>query len=599
MLNNLIALDDQRQLKKHSPEERLTNKFILNSIPKMAAKRKKSDEIWLKSSSDQLVATDYPTEFELSVEKYLELKQRIELLEEEKEKNLKKLRQLELTIQEADTKCADHLKQLVELKHLVTDLEAKLETKSEQYDAVIKQLTEEKAHYLRQEEKWQVFQKDLLTTVRVANDLKTEAEEQSVTLLNENRTLSEKIANLESELGSLRMNIADDATTSDRTNQNEGQLNQSQTNRHQTNSSQSSPNQPTNKPSTTDIIFRKKPDNKQASTKRNANCFTDLNNSLGNGPVDSRSNERSAAGNKLLRQQSADSVFSLTGNRQLDRRPDKFASSRNSASQSMKSISAAIDPQSKAGKKSQISVKTLVETIENASKPTAKTVAHQQVSSSPSSLILVKSPSFNSINLNSNATDKIGSTKPFDQFADRPVSLNAKLQPLLENGTGKLNKFDHKYDEKLNQLPSTNAQNEEKLMNKLNDRTAERNCDSINKLNDKLNDKFSEKLSRSNDDKIGYKSTSIFGDKLTGAKLNDKLNKMDKLDKYESIKSKYNKELMRTRLHKKENNCPPIKLDEDLNSLIKDGGSKRNALLKWCQNKTRNYDGIDITNFSR
>ena len=71
------------------------------------------------------------------------------------------------------------------------------------------------------------------------------------------------------------------------------------------------------------------------------------------------------------------------------------------------------------------------------------------------------------------------------------------------------------------------------------------------------------------------------------------------MDKYESIKSKYNKELMRTRLHKKENSCPPIRIDEDLNSLIKDGGSKRNALLKWCQNKTRNYDGIDITNFSR
>jgi hypothetical protein len=28
------------------------------------------------------------------------------------------------------------------------------------------------------------------------------------------------------------------------------------------------------------------------------------------------------------------------------------------------------------------------------------------------------------------------------------------------------------------------------------------------------------------------------------------------------------------------------------------GGSKRNALLKWCQNKTSNYPGIDITNFS-
>jgi len=35
-----------------------------------------------------------------------------------------------------------------------------------------------------------------------------------------------------------------------------------------------------------------------------------------------------------------------------------------------------------------------------------------------------------------------------------------------------------------------------------------------------------------------------------------------------------------------------------LNALVKNGGSKRNALLKWCQNKTVGYRNIDITNFS-
>lgn len=35
-----------------------------------------------------------------------------------------------------------------------------------------------------------------------------------------------------------------------------------------------------------------------------------------------------------------------------------------------------------------------------------------------------------------------------------------------------------------------------------------------------------------------------------------------------------------------------------MNSLVKNGGSKRNALLKWCQNKTVGYRNIDITNFS-
>lgn len=37
---------------------------------------------------------------------------------------------------------------------------------------------------------------------------------------------------------------------------------------------------------------------------------------------------------------------------------------------------------------------------------------------------------------------------------------------------------------------------------------------------------------------------------------------------------------------------------DPLQALVKNGGSKRNALLKWCQNKTVGYSNIDITNFS-
>ena len=38
--------------------------------------------------------------------------------------------------------------------------------------------------------------------------------------------------------------------------------------------------------------------------------------------------------------------------------------------------------------------------------------------------------------------------------------------------------------------------------------------------------------------------------------------------------------------------------DGPLAALVIGGGSKRNALLKWCQNKTSGYKNIDITNFS-
>ena len=37
---------------------------------------------------------------------------------------------------------------------------------------------------------------------------------------------------------------------------------------------------------------------------------------------------------------------------------------------------------------------------------------------------------------------------------------------------------------------------------------------------------------------------------------------------------------------------------DPLSSLVKNGGSKRNALLKWCQSKTQGYVDVDITNFS-
>lgn len=37
---------------------------------------------------------------------------------------------------------------------------------------------------------------------------------------------------------------------------------------------------------------------------------------------------------------------------------------------------------------------------------------------------------------------------------------------------------------------------------------------------------------------------------------------------------------------------------DPLAGLVKNGGSKRNALLKWCQTRTADYPNIDITNFS-
>lgn len=58
-----------------------------------------------------------------------------------------------------------------------------------------------------QSEEWKKFQADLLTTVRVANDFKTEAQNDLERLLVENKELKEKINTLVSELDKLKVII--------------------------------------------------------------------------------------------------------------------------------------------------------------------------------------------------------------------------------------------------------------------------------------------------------------------------------------------------------------------------------------------------------
>lgn len=57
-----------------------------------------------------------------------------------------------------------------------------------------------------QNEEWEQFQSDLLMTVRVANDLKTEAQTQSELLIAENKELKERITNLEAQIDKLKGN---------------------------------------------------------------------------------------------------------------------------------------------------------------------------------------------------------------------------------------------------------------------------------------------------------------------------------------------------------------------------------------------------------
>ena len=341
----------------------------------------------------------------------------------------------------------------------------------------------------------------------MANDLKTEAEEQSDLLLNENKTLSEKIASLENELSKLKVNkfmIQDLNHRGEPKSDLNSDLNYEMTNdfrdevksdskdnfnsalgSHQFNNQNQ--NNDFNDLKGDAVVFRKtikdELADKRIDLNRNANCFTEMNG------LDK---------NKLIRQQSADSVFSSTTHDKHNQR---------GSSQSLI-----------LSNKNKISVKSLVKTIENASKTNC--AANVPIS---------KSPSFNSINL----------SKP----DDRLFSSNGKshAQP---NG-----KLDHL---KADHLESGNLD--------------EHKSDYVHKIeNDRL-----------------LKSTNTTASSSTRLLANNLINS------------------------KKENcpiNCPINSTGSNseqnaLNNLIKDAGSIRNGLLRWCQNKTKNYDGIEISNFS-
>ncbi len=57
-----------------------------------------------------------------------------------------------------------------------------------------------------QTEEWEQFQQDLLMTVRVANDFKAEAQSNLEKLLQENRSLRDKIRSLELEIDRIKCN---------------------------------------------------------------------------------------------------------------------------------------------------------------------------------------------------------------------------------------------------------------------------------------------------------------------------------------------------------------------------------------------------------
>ncbi|CAN7986278.1 unnamed protein product [Ixodes hexagonus] len=122
------------------------------------------------------------------------LEQRVEQLESEKVQLL----------QECEAKCQRQLEDKRQLRAQVGELQNRLADTSALLGAARRDLQDLRSKHLIETEEWKQFEVDLLTTVRVANDFKTESQQDVERLQCDNQQLQEKLEALEAQLAKLK-----------------------------------------------------------------------------------------------------------------------------------------------------------------------------------------------------------------------------------------------------------------------------------------------------------------------------------------------------------------------------------------------------------
>lgn len=107
------------------------------------------------------------------------------------------------SLSELQEQCQRHLEDKRELKATLSETQRKEREIQTRLYELERALTEERK--LRQDEsaEWEQFQTDLLMTVRVANDFKTEAQSELERVIMENKTQRDKLRVLEAQLEKL------------------------------------------------------------------------------------------------------------------------------------------------------------------------------------------------------------------------------------------------------------------------------------------------------------------------------------------------------------------------------------------------------------
>ncbi|XP_071547035.1 cytospin-A-like isoform X2 [Panulirus ornatus] len=121
-------------------------------------------------------------------------------LEEERLHLQEEVEVLRATVEDLKLTCQHHLEDKRDLKASLSESQKKLNEANEKLSEKDRCMNEEKAHFNKQVEEWEQFQSDLLMTVRVANDFKTEAQHDLERLTQENVTLRERLKQLGQDL---------------------------------------------------------------------------------------------------------------------------------------------------------------------------------------------------------------------------------------------------------------------------------------------------------------------------------------------------------------------------------------------------------------
>ncbi|KAL9881010.1 sperm antigen with calponin homology and coiled-coil domains split discs isoform 2-T6 [Glossina fuscipes fuscipes] len=131
------------------------------------------------------------------------LEYRLEQLQQDKDKLSAEHQQLCESTAELQVQCKCHLEDKTQLQTLLAETQKHLSDAERKLGETQKQLDEVQELRKQEAEEWQQFQSDLLMTVRVANDFKTEALTAREQLILDNKTQKEKIRMLEQQIDKL------------------------------------------------------------------------------------------------------------------------------------------------------------------------------------------------------------------------------------------------------------------------------------------------------------------------------------------------------------------------------------------------------------